>query len=162
MKADWASVSHRAFKFGILIKGLDGLLELIGGSALLLTSRPAIRHAVALLTRHELIEDPGDFVANHLVQLAQHVSLGTRYFAGFYLLAHGLVKIGMVAGLLRDKRWAYPLAVVLLTAFIGYQAYRIVEQPSPGLALLTAIDVTVLALIVREWRHRPAAVTIPD
>ena len=41
MKSDWARVSHRAFKLGILIKGLDGLLELVGGSALLLTSRPA-------------------------------------------------------------------------------------------------------------------------
>ena len=162
MKADWASVSHRAFKLGILIKGIDGLLELVGGSALLLTSRPAIRHAVALLTRHELIEDPGDLVAGHLMHLAQQLSLGTRYFAGIYLLAHGAVKVGMVIALLRNKRWAYPLAVAILAAFIGYQVYRIVGHPSQGLALLTAIDVAVLALIVREWRHRSAPVTAPN
>ena len=68
MKFDWAILSHRAYKIGILIKGLDGLQELAGGGALLLTSRPAIRQAVALLTRQELIEDPHDFVANHLLQ----------------------------------------------------------------------------------------------
>ena len=158
MKSDWASVSHRAFKIGILIKGLDGLLELVGGSALLLTSRPAIRHAVVLLTRQELIEDPHDFVANHLQHMTQHLSLGTQNFAGIYLLAHGLVKIAMVLGLLRGLRWSYPVAVVLMTAFIGYQGYRLWHQPSPLLGLLTAIDITVTALIVREWRHLPAKV----
>lgn len=155
MKPDWASVSHRAFKLGILVKGLDGLLELAGGSALLLTSRPAIQHAVALLTRQELVEDPHDVVANYLLHMAQHLSLGTRNFAGIYLLAHGLVKIAMVVGLLRGVRWAYPAAVVLMTAFIGYQGYRLFHQPSPLLGLLTVIDVTVTGLIVREWRHLP-------
>lgn len=155
MKPDWAHVAHRAFKIGIIIKGLDGLLELVGGSALLLTSRPAIRHAVALLTRQELIEDPHDVVANYLQHMAQQLSLDTRHFAGIYLLAHGLVKIAMVAGLLRGLRWSYPVAVVLMTAFIGYQGYRLLHQPSPLLGLLTVIDVTVLCLIVREWRHVP-------
>ena len=156
MQRDWARVAHRAFKIGILIKGLDGLLELVGGSALLLTSRPAIRHAVALLTRQELLEDPHDVVANYLLHLSQHLSLGTQNFAGIYLLAHGLVKIAMVAGLLRGLRWSYPVAVALMTAFIGYQGYRLFHQPSPLLGLLTVIDVTVTALIVREWRHLPA------
>ena len=156
MKPDWASISHRAFKLGILVKWLDGLLELLGGSALLLTSRPAIQHAVALLTRQELVEDPHDVVANYLLHMAQHLSLGTRNFAGIYLLAHGLVKIAMVVGLLRGVRWAYPAAVVLMTAFIGYQGYRLFHQPSPLLGLLTVIDVTVTGLIVREWRHLPA------
>lgn len=158
MQRDWTRLAHRAFRIGILIKGLDGLLELIGSSALLLTSRPAIRHAVALLTRQELLEDPHDVVANYLLHLSQHLSLGTQNFAGVYLLAHGLVKLAMVAGLLRGLRWSYPVAVALMTAFIGYQGYRLFHQPSPLLALLTVIDVTVTALIVREWRHLPAKV----
>lgn len=156
MQRDWTRLAHRAFRIGILIKGLDGLLELIGSSALLLTSRPAIQHVVALLTRQELIEDPHDFVAQHLLQMTQHLSLGTQNFAGIYLLAHGLVKVAMVVGLLRGVRWAYPAAVVLMTAFIGYQGYRLFHQPSLLLVLLTVIDVTVTGLIVREWRHLPA------
>lgn len=156
MKSDWANVAHRAFKIGVVIKGLDGLLELVGGGALLLTSQPAIHHVVALLTRQELIEDPHDVVANHLLHLAQQLSLDTRYFAGVYLLAHGLVKIAMVVGLLRGLRWSYPVAVVVLMAFIGYQGHRLFHQPSLLLALLTVIDVTVTCLIVREWRHLPA------
>ena len=156
MKPNLAHVAHRAFKIGIVIKGLDGLLELVGGSALLLTGRPAIHHAVALLTRQELIEDPHDVVANYLQHMAQQLSLSTRHFAGIYLLAHGLVKIVMVVGLLRGLRWSYPMAVVLMTIFMGYQGYRQLHQPSLLLGLLTVIDVIVTCLIVREWRHLPA------
>lgn len=161
MKSDWATnLPHRAFKLGILVKGLDGLLELVGGVALLLASGPAIRHIVAVMTQQELVEDPHDVVASHLVRMAQHFSLGTRHFAAVYLLAHGLVKIAMVAGLLRGLRWAYPAAVALMTAFIGYQGYRLFHQPSPLLGLLTVIDVTVTGLIVYEWRHPPAGVPV--
>jgi uncharacterized membrane protein len=156
MKVDWANGWHRAFKVGIVIKGLDGLLELVGGSALVLTSRPAIRRAVMLLTRQELIEDPHDVVANYLLHMTQHVSLGTRHFAGIYLLTHGLVKIAMVTGLLRGLRWSYPVAAMLMTAFVGYQGYRLFHQPSLLLGLLTIVDGAILCLIVREWRHLPA------
>lgn len=154
MKAGWARFAHRAFEVGILLKGLDGLLELLGGGALLLTSQQAIRHAVAWLTRAELLEDRGDFVANHLLQLARHLSIGTQHFAGLYLIVHGAIKVGLVIGLLRGARGSYPVALVVLTAFIGYQGYRLAHQPSVSLLLLTVIDIVVVLLIAREWRLR--------
>jgi len=153
MKPDWSAIYHRAFDIGILLKGLDGLLESTGGLALLLTGRPAIRGAVAWLTHQELIEDPGDVVASHLVHLAQQLSMDTQHFAGVYLLVHGVIKIGLVAALLRGLRWSYPAAVAVLTAFIGYQGYRLMHTPSLVLGLLTALDVAVVMLIVREWRR---------
>jgi uncharacterized membrane protein len=146
--------THRAFQIGILLKGLDGLLELAGGGALLLTSQQAIRDAVAWLTRKELLEDPGDFVANHLSHLAVHLSIGTQHFAAAYLIVHGVVKLGLVIGLLRDVRGSYPAALAVLTAFIAYQCYRLAHQPSASLLLLTVIDVAVVLLIAREWRLR--------
>jgi uncharacterized membrane protein len=42
----------------------------------------------------------------------------------FYLLSHGLVKVLLVAGLLREKLWAYPASLIVLSAFIAYQTYR--------------------------------------
>lgn len=154
MKAGWARFTHRAFEVGILLKGLDGLLELLGGGALLLTSQQAIRHAVIWLTRAELLDDPGDFVANHLVQLARQLSIGTQHFAGVYLIVHGAIKVGLVTGLLRGARGSYPVALVVLTIFIGYQCYRLAHLPSVSLLLLTVIDVVVVLLIAREWRLR--------
>ncbi len=137
-----------------MLKGLDGLLECIAGLALLLTTRNAILDVVGWLTREEIVEDPGDFVANHLVHLAQQLSLGTQHFAGIYLLGHGLIKLGLVIGLLRGARWSYPVAVAFLTAFIGYQSYRLAHTPSLSLSLLTAMDIAVVLLIVYEWLQR--------
>lgn len=154
MRPDWNRIYHRAFDIGILLKGLDGLLECIAGLALLLTTRRAILDVVGWLTREELVEDPGDFVANHLVHLAQQLSLGTQHFAGIYLLGHGVIKLGLVIGLLRGARWSYPAAVAFLTAFIGYQSYRLAHTPTLSLSLLTALDIAVVILIVREWRRR--------
>ena len=153
MKPDWSAIYHRAFDIGILLKGFDGLLELIGGIALLLTNQPAIRSVVAWLTHRELIEDPGDVVANYLVHIAKRLSMDTQHFAGIYLLAHGVIKMGLVAGLLRGSRWSYPAAVAVLTAFIGYQGYRLLHTPLISLGLLTALDVAVVLLIVHEWRR---------
>lgn len=153
MKANWGAFYRRAFNVGIFIKGLDGLVELIGGIALLLTNLRSIRTAITWLTHKELIEDPGDVVANHLAHMARQLSMDTQHFAGIYLLAHGLIKISLVAGLLRGLRWSYPAAVAILTAFIGYQGYRLLHTHSISLALLTAIDATVVLLIVHEWRR---------
>jgi uncharacterized membrane protein len=144
---------HRAFQIGVVLKGFDGALEIAGGAALLLTTHPAIHRIVALLTRQELVEDPHDFLANLLVQAVQHVSISTQYFAGVYLLGHGLIKIGLAVGLLRGWLWSYPAALLFLTTFVIYQMYRLFHTHSVILCLFTVFDVAIALLIWREWQH---------
>ncbi|UJJ52760.1 MULTISPECIES: DUF2127 domain-containing protein [Rhodanobacter] len=151
-----ARLSHRAFQVGVVLKGVDGVLELLGSAALLLTTQTTIRRAVSLLTNEELAEDPRDYLANHVVHMAQQLSLRTQHFAAIYLFAHGAIKIVLVVGLLRGLRWSYPAALLVLTAFIGYQLYRLAYLPSLGLYVLTALDLAVVLLIWREWRHARA------
>src|SRR5579859_5424885 len=55
----------RAFLIGIVLKGLDGVLEVAGGILLLLVSPGTIDRITGALTQHELSEDPHDFLANH-------------------------------------------------------------------------------------------------
>ena len=153
MKRNWDVITHRAFEIGIILKGIDGLLEIGAGTALMLTTQPAILHLVTLLTRDELTEDPQDFFANLLLDLARHLSLRTQHFASFYLLGHGLVKAGLVIGLLRRMRWSYPTALVFLTGFVLYQVYRLFHLPSIGLLLLTLFDAVIIALVWSEWRR---------
>lgn len=145
---------HRAFLAAMVFKGADGCIELIGAVALFVTTRPGIQHVVAWLTREELAEDPNDFFATHAVNMAQHLTVGTQHFAAAYLLVHGVIKLALVAGLLRGLRWMFPLALIVLAAFIGYQFYRLAHIPSWSLGLFTLLDVVVVALIAREWRVR--------
>lgn len=42
MKPDRSAIYHRLFDLGIGLKGIDGVLESIGGAACLSTTRPMI------------------------------------------------------------------------------------------------------------------------
>jgi uncharacterized membrane protein len=145
-------ILHRIFEIGIWIKGVDGVLEMIGGFLLLVVTNAAINRLVMALTQHELVEDPHDWIAAALRQAAAQLSSNTKLFGGVYLIAHGLAKLVLVAGLLRGKLWAYPAAIGFLCLFVAYQLYRISYRPSPALALLTLFDIVIVVLTWREYR----------
>lgn len=150
----------RTFEVAIILKGLDGVLEVAGGLILLVVSPATINRVVTTLTQHELSQDPHDFVATHLVNSAHGLTRGSVLFASLYLLSHGAVKIVLVAALLRNRLWAYPWMIAFLVLFIVYQVYRMTLAPSAGLAALTAFDLFVVWLTYREYqkqRHRLAA-----
>ena len=145
----------RAFFVGLILKVLDGILELAGGVLLLLVTPDQIRAAVAAVTRGELAEDPIDLVANLLVRYANELNVSTTQFGAFYLLVHGLVKVLLAGAVLRDKIWAYPWLIAFLVAFIGWQTYELVAHFTVGLLLLTLFDLFIVYLTVREYaRHR--------
>jgi len=145
------------FKIGLVLKGLDGILEVIGGILLLFLSPSAIQHLVRALTAHELSEDPHDLIARYLLHTTAHLHHGTTLFGAIYLLSHGIAKIVLVVLVLRDKLWAYPWLIGLLLAFIAYQLYRITAVHfSVGLTLLTVFDAFLVWLTWREYRSRKA------
>jgi uncharacterized membrane protein len=147
----------KTFKIGLVLKGLDGVLEVIGGILLLFLSPQAIQHFVRVLTAHELSEDPHDLIARSLLHTTAHLSHGTTLFGAIYLLSHGIAKIVLVALVLKDKLWAYPWLIGLLLAFIAYQLYQITAvRFSIGLALLTVFDAVLVWLTWREYRAKRA------
>jgi uncharacterized membrane protein len=143
---------HQIFEISVLLKGAHALIECIGGLALTFVSTSTIRGLVNALTQEELIEDPNDFVAGHLLSLAQNFTVSTQRFYAFYLLSHGLIKVFLVVGLLRNKLWAYPVSLVVLGLFIAYQLYRFSYTHGVGLIVLTVFDVIVMGLIWHEYR----------
>jgi uncharacterized membrane protein len=140
-----------AFLVGIIIKGLDGVLEVVGGLVLLLVSPATINQLARAVTQHELSEDPHDWIANHLLHAASGLSAGSLRFGAVYLISHGVVKIVLVTALLRNQLWAYPWTMLFLLVFIVYQLYRLTFAPSIGLVALTVFDLIVLALTWREY-----------
>jgi uncharacterized membrane protein len=149
----------RAFAVGIILKGLDGVLEVVGGVLLLVVSPTTIDQISRALTQHELSEDPHDFLATHVLHAAGSLTGSSLQFGAAYLLLHGLVKIVLVAALLRDKIWAYPWMIAFLIVFIVYQVYRMTFAFSIGLLGLTVFDLVVAWLTYREYGKQRAART---
>ena len=138
---------HQIFEASVLLKGAHAVLECVGGIALALVGTSTIANLANTLTREELLEDPKDFVAMHLLAMAQNFSVGEKHFYAFYLLSHGVVKLLLVIGLLRGKLWSYPASLIVLGLFIIYQLYRFSFTHGAGLIFLTLFDMLVMALI---------------
>jgi uncharacterized membrane protein len=144
---------HVLFRIAILFKGVDGLLETVGGTILLFVSREDVRQFVYGILQHELLEDPNDPIASRIVKAAARLTASTKTFAAAYLLVHGVVKLGLATAIWRHRLWAYPVAGTILALFVVYQLGRFAFTHSIMLLLLTAVDIFVIALLPREYKH---------
>ena len=103
-------------------------------------------------TRPVLEWDPDNLVAHSLRHSFGQMSTGGKMFVAMYLLGHGAIKLLMVVGLLREKRWVFPVAIVVLLGFIGFQIYRMCGHFSIGLVVFTVLDAVIAALVWNEYR----------
>lgn len=141
------------FLVGVVLKGIDGVAELVGGTVLVLVGPSQLDHATTSLTADELREDPHDTLATMLVHGVHHLGARDTHFLAAYLLLHGVVKVAVVGALLLGTRRIYPWAIVALVAFLVFQVYELVVKPTAGVAVLTVFDVAIILLTWREWRH---------
>ena len=153
MKLSRETMLHDAFRIGIVLKGIDGAVEILGGAFVWLLSPASATRIVRALFRHELAQDPKDFVANHLLWASRHLAAG-RWFAAAFLLSHGVTKVALVIALWFNKLWAYPVMIAVLGGFIVYQTARFAETHSAMLALLTVFDLLIVWLTWREYREQ--------
>jgi uncharacterized membrane protein len=141
------------FLIGVLFKGIDGLVELIGGVVLLFVTPAGLKGAADAATAEELSEDPHDIIANLIRHGAAHLGGTGVAFVAAYLLLHGVVKVAIVIALLIGSKRVYPWAMAALLAFVLFQIYELVTSPSVGIAALTVLDVFIIWLTWREWRR---------
>lgn len=151
----------RTFRVSLILKGLDGLLEIVGGAFLLFVSPRQIGDLARFLTQHELSEDPGDLISNALTHWADSLTVSASLFGAVYLLLHGLVKVVLVWAVLKDYLWAYPWMIGFLLTFIVYQGYRIWVSFSWAMVLLTLFDIFIVWLTWYEYGAHRARLSAP-
>ena len=128
---------HVAFEVGVILKGLNGLVELVGGVLLLVFPVNAVEQFLVNLTNGNI----------------QHLSQHDKMFGAIYMLSHGIIKAVLVYALLKEKLWAFPWAIAVFTAFGVYQMIHYFKEPSVWLIVLTVLDVFVILLTWAEWRR---------
>ncbi|MBU6489897.1 MAG: DUF2127 domain-containing protein [Burkholderiales bacterium] len=144
---------HLAFELSLWCKGAFALLEIVAGVAAYFVPQQRLLTLVLWVTKKEFVEDPRDLVANLLLSTVQHLPASTEKFAAVYLLGHGVIKLWLIAGLLRERLWFYPAAMSIFGLFIVYQLYRYTFTHSVWLLLITALDVLVIVLTWHEYRY---------
>ena len=145
------SFLRATFRTGITVKGIDGLLEAIGGVLLWFIKPEALGGTLQDIFEHELSRDAHDFIAAHLLHASEKFAHSDPLFASIYLLSHGLIKAMLCVFLWMNKLWAYPLAIGVFIAFSVYQVYRFTHTHSTALLLLTAFDLLIVYLTWEEY-----------
>ena len=136
-----------------MVKGALALMEIIGGVLVHFISQRFLLDLVSAITQGELSEDPHDVIANYLVHSAQNFSISSQHFAALFLFSHGIVKLFLIIGLMREKLWCYPTTIGIFGCFVAYQTYQFSISHSVWLLILTALDVLVIGLTWHEYRY---------
>jgi uncharacterized membrane protein len=144
---------HRIFLIGIILKGFDGLIEIMSGFFIYFIKPETLNNLAYIITRNEITEDPNDFIANGLIKLAQGFLIDKKLFLFLFLISHGIIKIFLVSQLLKKKIWAYPLAILSFVLFLLYQLYQYYLSFSPGFLILSIIDLFVIILTWLEYNR---------
>ncbi len=127
---------HALFEASVFIKAVNGIWETIGGIALLFLSNGFINRAFASQS------------------LTEHITAGTKNFAGIYILAHGLINIFLAYYLYKEKLWAFWVSIGFFSGSVVYLVYRLTDGPSPMLFALIAFDVFFTYLTWHEFKYR--------
>ena len=144
--------TDRLFRLALLVKAVDGAAELVGALVLLAVPGAALASLVKEVVGRDLLGPPDGSLARHFEAGTAEFVSGNRTFAVVYLGLHGVVKLALVAALLREWRPAFPVAVVVLGVFVVYELYRATQTGSVLLPFLAALDVAIIVLIIREYR----------
>jgi uncharacterized membrane protein len=157
-----ADATDRMFAIAVTIKGIDGGLQFLGALMLLVIPPTLITGVANTIITRDLLGDPSGSLATHLASAADSFANGsTRWFAIGYLFAHGVIKLVLVWALVKRVMGAFPIAVLVLAAFVVYEVWRAVHTHSVALPIFAALDVVIIVLVIREYlklrRERAAA-----
>ncbi len=145
---------ERIYKLTVIIKGVDGFIELMTGLLLLLA--PGWLHAMLRALSGEALEHSNRFmryIAENIAHIDADIARGGLVVVILFLLTHGVVKLALVWALLKEILWAYPYALAVLTAFFLYQLYLSVTHLTVGMVLFTLLDAVIIWVVWGEWRE---------
>ena len=141
------------FLIGVLLKAVDGLIELVFGIPALFISPAQLVSLTSALTAGELAADPHDLLANLLLRATSGLSADALLVSGGYLIVHGAVKVAIVVALVLGSRRVYPWSVGALGVLLIVQLVDLILAFSIGVLLLVVLDSVIIWLTVREWQH---------
>jgi uncharacterized membrane protein len=147
-----SSLAHRAYLAAITIKGLDGAIELALGGIVAVLGAQRFSALLIAWSAPEIAGNPESHAMRFVRHSADGLAHASTAFVIVYLLAHGVIKLGIAINLLRGKSWIYPVAVALLAGFIAFMSYRLTEHFSGWLLSFALFDAVTLALVINEWR----------
>ena len=150
------TIINIGFYGGMLIKGVNALIEFLGGILMIALNHESLNRLIELIALPELRQDPNDVLMNYLIALGRNLSFGSQHSIAVYMLLHGSIKMAVIYLLWNKKIWAYKPAVAVFGLFIVYEIYSYVHSGSVLMLLIIIIDAAIIALIILEYKRLKA------
>lgn len=132
---------HSAFFATVILNGLIAIADTCAGFFFLFERQIA----GFLFSYHYPL---GSIIRAVLLELMNQ----NQTMALLYFFSHGIVKLFLVWGLLTNRLWAYPLAIIFLSGFSIYQIYDLLLRFSWFTVLLLVVNMATIFFIAREYR----------
>lgn len=142
---------NQIFKWTLLLKFFNSLWQISLG--FLIFFDKDLKESIFTLTTNRLVKHPNSRVAPFIQHILPGITHNTEIFIAIYFLVQGVLKIFLIAGLLRKKMWVYPLSMYVFLAFTFYQIYRFTHTHSPFLILLSTLDIITILVIEHKYKH---------
>jgi uncharacterized membrane protein len=139
------------FRLGLLLKGADSLLEVLGG--LLLTQPIKIARYLSILSQHEAYKQH-QILAGHLEKINETITTHTSLWQAAYLMAHGVAKVVLIVAIVRNRKWGYIGLIGVLSLFTLIEMVRALTAREIFTGAFGVLDLLVAALIYSEYRDR--------
>lgn len=134
-------IFHSAFFATVILNGLIALADTVAGFFFLFE-----RHIASLAYTYQ-------YPFSHLVQAVLiELMRQNQLMAIIYFFSHGIIKLFLVWGLLTNRLWAYPSAIIFLGLFSAYQVYDLFVRFSWFTVLLLFVNLITIFFIAREYR----------
>jgi uncharacterized membrane protein len=142
---------YELFKLSIIFKAVGSIAEMLAGITIALIPGSAVLHAALFITHGDVDGDVNDILARGVIGAAHWLSISNGWFIGGYLLLRGLIQLVLVLELLRNKLWAYPALLVVMSLLVVTQIYDIYFSHSIPTISLTIFDLVTMYLIWHEY-----------
>jgi len=141
------------FNLSMIVKGIDGVIELAGGLAFIFLNRENILNLLSHIYDYNMLD-----ISNHtFLSLATAVSkafeTNVKNFIIVILVCNGFVKIGMSISLFMRYLKVFPVALVFLSVLFVYQIVQLFYTPSLFLILFNVFDALVILVIWAEYNQ---------
>ena len=141
------------FYLGILAKGIEGLFEIFIGFFLLLVGKETLLAFFARAVGSEFTELPRDFFISIVYTFLQSILMDFKIFFALYVIAHGMINMGLALALWRERQWVFPVAIIIELFFVFYAAYYVIASYSFFWLVFVAFDTVLIVLIWHQYKR---------
>lgn len=153
MESSFDKKLHQTFILALSLKALNALSELLGAVLIWMSSPSAIQAFAKKFAGGELTEDPADKLMRFILNASKQVTDYDLHYTSIFLFSHGAIKLVLIYFLFKRVRIAYPIAIVVFSLFVVYQAAHFIATGSYVDVILILFDIVVVVLTTLEYRR---------